>query len=531
MHRSGVPSTDIDTSLVDSLTSPAAFAHPVTTLELIETHISWVILAGEFAYKIKKPIKLPFVDCRDLARRKFYCEEEIRLNQPWAPGIYLGVTPITMHRGQARFDGNGTPVEYAVRMRRFDQSLRLDQQLQNGELSVADMKELGRNIAARHVAAPVVAADQRERVITRTKDFIWDNFTALQGFLDDDAFTRLRVWMKAELQKLDVLLWQRFDAGHVRDCHGDLHLANLIRLPTGITTFDCIEFSTDLRHIDVACDIAFLLMDLVEKQRRDLAAHFLNRYLECTGDYDSVRVLNLYFVYRCMVRAKVAAIRSQERELDAEREADQLEIRQYVDIALRQIAQDMPALVVMTGLSGSGKSWVSGQLMAAMPAIRIRSDLERKRMLGMDENESGAAAIDSGIYSQDMTRRVYASLCATAGTILQAGHNVILDAACLHVADRDAALAVARACASSCIILQVTAPDRVLRERLRLRQVQRSDVSDAGLAVLEHQLATAEPLTPAEKRRAIHCENAGELQIDELVAQINESIELLEPTS
>lgn len=272
-------------------------------------------------------------------------------------------------------------------------------------------------------------------------------------------------------------------------------------------------------------------MDLVAKQRRDLAAHFLNRYLECTGDYDSVRLLNLYFVYRCLVRAKVAAIRSQERDLGAEYEADRLEINQYADIALRQITQGVPMLVVMSGLSGSGKSWVSGQLMAAMPAIRMRSDLERKRMSGMDEAQSSASAIASGIYSHDMTRCVYARLSTTARTILQAGHNVILDAAFLHGAERDAALATARNCASGCVILQVTAPDKVMRARLRQRQAQGSDISEAGLEVLEYQLATAEPLTKAEKGRAICYENSSALQIDQLVAQIIARIGLLDPAS
>ena len=500
--------------------SPAAFSHPVRDIQLIETHISWVFLAGDYAYKVKKPIALDFLDFRDLERRRFYCEEEIRLNQPWAPEIYLDVAPITVDNGQPRFGAGGAPIEYAVRMRRFDQQLRLDLQLERGELSFADMKELGRNIADRHTAAQVVDDDQRNRVVALTKEFIWDNFAALDGFVDTAELHSLHKWTERELKKVDALLWQRFDEGFVRDCHGDLHLANLVRLPGGITTFDCIEFSTDLRHIDVACDIAFLIMDLVARGRRDLGAHFLNRYLECTGDYGSMGVLSLYFVYRCLVRAKVAVILSKERESDEARKADLSEAHRYCDMAERQAAARTPVLVVMSGLSGSGKTWVSGQLMAALPAIRIRSDLERKRIFGLGETQGSASRVGSGIYTDDANRIVYQCLLDTARIILGAGHSVILDAAFLKSADRATATSIATVCGSPCILLEVTAPADKLRERIRQRSMRADDASEAGLEVLEHQLATAEPFTDDEKAIAVCCKNVGEVNVESIVRQI-----------
>jgi len=520
MHRAGTTVTPLDTSLIDSLMSPAAFSHPVRDIQLIETHISWVFLAGDYVYKVKKPIALDFLDFRDLERRRFYCEEEIRLNQPWAPEIYLDVAPITVDNGQPRFGAGGAPIEYAVRMRRFDQQLRLDLQLERGELSFADMKELGRNIADRHTAAQVVDDDQRNRVVALTKEFIWDNFAALDGFVDTAELHSLHKWTERELKKVDALLWQRFDEGFVRDCHGDLHLANLVRLPGGITTFDCIEFSTDLRHIDVACDIAFLIMDLVARGRRDLGAHFLNRYLECTGDYGSMGVLSLYFVYRCLVRAKVAVILSKERESDEARKADLSEAHRYCDMAERQAAARTPVLVVMSGLSGSGKTWVSGQLMAALPAIRIRSDLERKRIFGLGETQGSASRVGSGIYTDDANRIVYQCLLDTARIILGAGHSVILDAAFLKSADRATATSIATVCGSPCILLEVTAPADKLRERIRQRSMRADDASEAGLEVLEHQLATAEPFTDDEKAIAVCCKNVGEVNVESIVRQI-----------
>lgn len=520
MHRAGTAVTPLDTSLIDSLMSPAAFSHPVRAVQLIETHISWVFLAGDYVYKVKKPIALDFLDFRDLERRKFYCEEEIRLNQPWAPDIYLDVAPITDDNGQPRFGGGGAPIEYAVRMRRFDQQLRLDLQLERGKLSIADMKELGRIIAVRHTAAQVVDEDQRDRVVALTKEFIWDNFAALDGFIDAAELNSLRKWTERELKKVDALLWQRFDDGFVRDCHGDLHLANLVRLPGGITTFDCIEFSTDLRHIDVACDIAFLIMDLVARGRRDLGAHFLNRYLECTGDYGSMGMLSLYFVYRCLVRAKVAVILSKERESDEARQADLSEAQRYCEMAKRQATARTPVLVIMSGLSGSGKTWVSGQLMAALPAIRIRSDLERKRIFGLSETEGSASRIGSGIYNDDANRIVYQCLYDSARIILGAGHNVILDAAFLKSADRATATSIAADCGLPCILLEVTSPAKELRDRIRQRSIHADDASEAGLEVLEHQRATAEPFTDDEKAIAVCCKNTGEVNVESIVRQI-----------
>ena len=520
MHRAGTAVTPLDTSLIDSLMSPAAFSHPVRAVQLIETHISWVFLAGDYVYKVKKPIALDFLDFRDLERRKFYCEEEIRLNQPWAPDIYLDVAPITDDNGQPRFGGGGAPIEYAVRMRRFDQQLRLDLQLECGKLSIADMKELSRNIAVRHTAAQVVDEDQRDRVVALTKEFIWDNFAALDGFIDAAELNSLRKWTERELKKVDALLWQRFDDGFVRDCHGDLHLANLVRLPGGITTFDCIEFSIDLRHIDVACDIAFLIMDLVARGRRDLGAHFLNRYLECTGDYGSMGMLSLYFVYRCLVRAKVAVILSKERESDEARQADLSEAQRYCEMAKRQATARTPVLVIMSGLSGSGKTWVSGQLMAALPAIRIRSDFERKRIFGLSETEGSASRFGSGIYNDDANRIVYQCLYDSARIILGAGHNVILDAAFLKSADRATATSIAADCGLPCILLEVTSPAKELRDRIRQRSIHADDASEAGLEVLEHQRATAEPFTDDEKAIAVCCKNTGEVNVESIVRQI-----------
>ena len=523
MHRAPIEVSRENAELVEALLDPEAFDHPVSTTELIETHISWVILAGDLVYKVKKPIALDFLDFGSLDRRRHFCEEEVRLNKPWAPGIYLDVVPISVIDGQAKVGDGSDPVEYAVRMRRFDQSLRLDQQLEDGKLSVEDMKELAANIALRHERAPHIESTQRDRVLDLTAKFMRDNVVALEGGIDAAILEPLREWTESEIQKQSDLIAERFDAGYVRDCHGDLHLGNLVRLPSGITTFDCIEFNTDLRHIDVMCDLAFLVMDLVARKRSDLAAHFLNRYLEATGDYGGVQLLNLFFVYRCLVRAKVAVIRSEERDDPEQRQTDVDEARFFCALASRQAQWKNPVLVIMHGLSGSGKTWVSGQLMAALPAIRIRSDIERKRLFGIGETGSSRSAVGGGIYSRETSRKVYAHLLHTCRMIMTSGHSVILDAAFLAQAERAEALRVARECGCPAVIVEVGAPADLLRERISRRMKEEGTVSEASLDVLEYQLASAEMLTAEERKFAIRCDNVDLHDVDFLVGAIQDA--------
>lgn len=521
MHRAPLQVSPENAALIEALLDPAAFDYPVSRTELIETHISWVVLAGEFVYKIKKPLVLDFLDFGSLERRRHFCEEEIRLNKPWAPEIYLEVVPISVVDGQAKFGDDSDPVEYAVRMRRFDQDLRLDCQLKAGKLSVEDMKELAQNIGLRHESAPRIESTQRDRVLDLTASFMRDNFDSLESGIDAAILDTLREWTERELQQHFDLLAERFDAGFVRDCHGDLHLGNLVRLPSGITTFDCIEFNTDLRHIDVFADIAFLVMDLVARKRHDLAAHFLNRYLEVTGDYGGVSLLSVFFVYRCLVRAKVAMIRSSERDDDADRAADVNESLFYCDMATRQAVQRTPILLIMHGLSGSGKTRVSGQLMAALPAIRLRSDIERKRMFEVPELASSESGVGEGIYSKDAGIAVYERLNDTARRLLSSGHSVILDAAFLKQAERAAAKKVASACHSPVVIVDVTAPESVLRNRLVERAASRGDVSEADEKILDYQLRTAEQLGAAEEDIVIDCDNSTDVDLSSLVAKIN----------
>lgn len=518
MHRIGTEVAGVDNSLIDSLLE--AIGNQSHPSRLIETHISWILLTDEFAYKIKKPVSLGFLDFSTLDKRKHYCEEEIRLNKPWAPDIYIDVVPISLHDGRPRIGGVGEPVEFAVRMKKFDDDLRLDRQLALGFLSAGDMRELASNIVARHAASAPVAETERSRVLRLTEEFMWDNFAELDGKLDSANLQSLRQWTEAELERTSALLAERFDTGFVRDCHGDLHLGNLVRLPSGITTFDCIEFSTDLRHIDVQCDIAFLIMDLVARQRHDLAAHFLNRFLELSGDYGGVSVLSLFFVYRCLVRSKVAVIRGDSSNDHERKSAAFDEAGFYADMAMRQKGRRQPILIVMSGLSGSGKTVVSGELMALLPAIRVRSDIERKRMFGLDERDDSDSGVGAGIYTVKANAAVYALLHGYAKNMLDSGHHVILDAAYLSAADRDAAAAVAVKAGCPVVFVEVNAPLPVLEKRIVDRARQARDASEARLEILRHQLASAEPLSRAECGQTVRCDTLDGVNHPALVEEI-----------
>ena len=508
MHRAPMTGLSADDKIICELSTSAAFDHPAEAVERLETHISWLLLAGEFVYKIKKPIALPFLDFSTLAKRKHFCEEELRLNRYWAPELYVDVVPVTVCDGVARLGGDGTVVDYAVRMHRFDQAMRLDNQLSSNELTADDMLALANYLAARHTEARVADPAERDRVLDETRSLMMDNFDVLDGRFDEDRVAALRRWTCRALDDLESIVGRRFDDGHVRNCHGDLHLGNLVRLETGLKAFDCIEFSADLRHIDTICDISFLVMDLLSKDQAGLAAVFLNRYLEVTGDYEGVVLLELFTVYRSLVKAKVAVIRADERASAHERQADLDAAARYLALAVSRTKRPRPTLILMHGLSGSGKTYVSTQLLTALPAIRIRSDLERKRLAGLGAYDSSASPPGEGLYDADTGQRTYERLRLLAAMILGAGHNVIIDAAFLDTGERRAACLMAERLNAAAVIVDVRAPDAERRQRIAGRAARRDAASEADAAVLDYQLGTAEPLTPAELDMTVVCDNS-----------------------
>ena len=489
--------------LVASLLKPQAYPHPVAHLELIETHISWVILTGTYAYKIKKSVKLDFLDFSTLRQRRHYCEEELRLNRRMAPQLYLDVVPICGNEKMPKVDGEGRAIEYAVRMHQFRQSAQLDKQLDAGLLNENDMGDLAETIAAYHHDAVVADFSDDQEVMRQISVPQLDNFPPINSVTKLRTTHHVQEWTKQSLRNLEITLIDRHKNGFVRECHGDLHLANLVRLTSGIVAFDCVEFSPALRSIDVISDVAFLAMDLVACARQDLAQIFVNRYLECTGDYAGMSVFGLYFVYHSMIRAKIAAVRSGERHTADGRAEDIVQLKHYLAVAIRWIRRPLPILVGMRGLSGSGKTWLAAQLMSELPAVRVRSDIERKRLPELDETASSESRPGLGAYTAAAKANVYMSMMDIIDGLLAAGFNVIADASFLLYPDRQMLERLAGRRGVALVWIGVRAGDDVLIQRLRDRTLAGDDASEADTAVLEYQRKHADPLTAAELEHTV----------------------------
>jgi len=507
-------------TLIAALQKDRAYTHPVSSIEVIETHISWVILTGEFAYKIKKAVRLDFLDFSTLDRREHFCREELRLNQKWAPQLYLDVMPICGTCENPLLGGDGVPIEYALKMRQFPQSAQLDNQLAAGLLREKDLYRLAETVADYHRTATTIEYTNDRESVGKVRAPMLENFAPLKQTIDMDLLNRVQVWTTDSLVELKPALIERRKDGFVRECHGDLHLSNLVRLEEGIVAFDCVEFSAELRNIDVVSDIAFLVMDLVGAARQDLAYVFLNRYLECTGDYPGMTLFGLYFVYHSMIRAKVAAIRSAERLDDDERQTDIEKLKHNLAVAARWIDSPNPMLIAMHGYSGSGKTWLSSQLLSQLPAIRVRSDIERKRFFGLDELAVSASRPGEGIYTDASNKNVYKKLLQKCERLLEAGFNVIVDASFLGHGNRQLFKNLADRRGVSYSLVAVNASRKELDKRLQERSTRGKDASEAGIDVLRHQYENADVLTAAERRQAVFVATDEAVDLRNVIRQI-----------
>ncbi|MDY0066699.1 MAG: AAA family ATPase [Steroidobacteraceae bacterium] len=477
----------------------ASFRHPVSAITVRETHISLVALTGEFAYKIKKSLRLDFIDSSTLERRRALCEEELRLNRRTAPDLYLDVVPIVRRNGRLCFDAPGEPIEYAVRMRQFDPSQELQALLAAGDVRSAELVELAVTLADFHGRAAPAGAAAGFPCSEAFARFARENAAAvLERAASIDAVDQVRTlerWTNRTLERLGERLGERERTGRVRECHGDLHSRNIVRWRGKLTPFDCIEFDPALRFIDVLNDLAFLVMDLIHRGRTDLAYTTLNAYLERTGDYLGLDLLSCYLVYRALVRAKVDLIAAQQNRRDS---ASRDRARSRVAAAQAFTRTSAATLVIMHGASGSGKSWLSARLAPLLPAVRVRSDVERKRLAGMDPLAPGAGPHEVDLYSREFNERTYARLLACARAALSGSLSVIVDAAFLDSNERREFAALAHACGARFAIVSCGADQATLAARIEERRRARNDPSDATIAVLERQLATMQPFNEEE---------------------------------
>ncbi|GAB2787772.1 bifunctional aminoglycoside phosphotransferase/ATP-binding protein [Halomonas shantousis] len=520
-------------ALIRALQEGNGFDHSIGTIEVHETHISWVVLTGDYAYKIKKPLDFgKFLDFSTLEKRRRLCEQEVRLNQRLAPALYLEAVPISGSPEAPRLNDASAPFEYAVKMRQFSNRHLFSALQASGELSLELLDDLVDQLVAFHEIAPRIEGDRElgspdsvRRVVDREFRLIESRLGAPE---DKRRLALLETWTLETFARLQDELERRWRGGFVREIHGDIHLGNAVHHEGRALLFDGLEFNEELRWNDVGCELAFLLMDLEARDEQAYASHVLNRYLELSGDYDLVRLLSYYKIYRALVRAKVAILRYHQPELhDADRPKVLAEYRRYIELAERYSEFSFPYLVIGVGVSGSGKSRFTGEMVRRLGGVRVRSDVERKRLHGFaPEARTQADGSGESIYTPEATQRTYARLAELAGVLLESGIPACIDATCLKRDQRRRLRFEAERRGLPVVMISFEADEATLRTRIEKRALRGGDPSEAGLEVLEHQLANQEAFADDELAHLVHLDTTAPNANLTLVAMIQERMRL-----
>jgi len=458
--------------------------------QVLQTHLSYVVLTGGIAYKVKKAVDMGFLDFRSLASRRRDCDRELRIDRAFAPDLYLDVVAVTGSVDTPHIGGAGPVLDYAVRMREFPQEAVAAHALARGAIGPAWVDALAANVADAHLRA---AVDTTRADAPCVLGYAERTIERLSGSpLDRERVDALLAWTRAQHTTIAGTIERRRAAGCVRACHGDLHLGNIVSIGGKPTAFDAIAFDDDLRIIDVMSDVAFLVMDFRFRGRRDLGSRFLDRYLAITGDYEGLAVLRFYAVYRALVRAMVACERARQGNVQDDPVA---EAARYVELAQDFATPPAATLVVTHGLSGSGKTTGSQPMLERQGAIRVRTDVERKRLHRMHTTERGPESL----YAEGATRAVYLRARDIARIALSAGFPVIVDGTFLRRWQRTLFADLADELGVRLSIASFECPIDVLRDRVAERAARGDDASDADLAVLDAQIRSREPLDARER--------------------------------
>ncbi|MEO1133281.1 MAG: AAA family ATPase [Cyanobacteria bacterium J06639_1] len=504
-------------AFIQAMLTPEFYPHPVAEpIQLLQTHISYVLLTGEFAYKAKKPLNFGFLDYSTLEKRKFYCHEELRLNQRGAPDLYLEVVPIYQNGDRFQLDVAGEPVEYAVKMKQFPQDTLLSELYERGDVTEDLVVQLAKAIAAYHDRAETNDYIRSFGTIEAIRQSIDENYDQTEAYIGGPQtqaqFDDTRAYTDRFFAEEADLFARRVKGNRVRECHGDIHLRNICYWKNKLHLFDCIEFNEPFRFVDVMFDIAYIVMDFLARDRPDLSALFLNTYTEQTGDWEGLEILPLYVSRQSYVRAKVTSFMLGDPGVPAAAKAAASETAaQYYRLAWDCTRSRRGQIVLTSGLSGSGKSTVAGMLSREMGAIHIRSDAVRKHLAGISLDRRGdeAGATFSGIYTPEMTQKTYDHLIELGTTLARRGETVILDATFDRLVHRQNAIARAREAGLPLHVLSCEADINVLKARL---QERKGDIADATVTYLVDQERLFEPLTDAEREWAIAIDTSLDLK-------------------
>ena len=503
----GPAPTPTQDELVEALSAPEAYPTPPDEVGLVQTHLSLLFFAGERVYKVKKALDLGFVDQTSLESRRRFCEEEVRLNRRLARDTYLRVAPITRDAdGSLRIDGDGEVVEYAVEMRRLPAHRMLDRLLEEGEIDNQQMEDLASLLAGFHADAATGPGVDEHGAPEAVAFNVRENFEQTAGFaappgqvgeagartLSPALHRFLAEAAERFLADERELLERRVREGRIREGHGDLHSGNICLTDEGIVVYDRLEFAARLRCSDVACDLAFLAMDLDYRGFRAFSAYLVRRYAELAGDEELERLMPFYKEYRAIVRAKVASLAAVDPGLEPdERERRRLEAFRYFHLAASY--ELPPALLLTCGLPASGKSTAARAIAAPFEAVVLRSDRRRKQLAGVPLARSTGTAFGQGIYGGDMTERTYRSLLEDAERTLREGRTVVVDAAFTRAAQRKPFVELAQELRAPLVVVEAVAPEEVIRERMAARAADRGELSDADMEVYLRMRERYEP--------------------------------------
>ncbi|MEE3715987.1 AAA family ATPase [Tumidithrix elongata RA019] len=515
--------------LIEQMLSPDFYNHEVTEpIVLMQTHISFVLLTGKYAYKIKKPMNFGFLDFSTLEKRHHFCQEEIRLNRRLAPELYLGVKAIVEKDGKFAFASDEfqeqvgiDAVEYAIQMPQFSQDNLLIELFEAGKLTLDNVVDIGKQLATFHTHAATSEHIASFGTMSAVRTVAEDNYQHTQKYIGiaqtQDQFDRTRAYTEKFFAEHDELFRDRIAQGKVKECHGDLHLKNICIYNGKIQIFDCIEFNEPFRNSDVVYDAAFLFMDLQFRGRPDLANAFLNTYLERTGDYAAAQLLPLYCSMRAYIRAKVTSFLLDDPNIPADvKQNAQQEASAYYQLAYEYTQPQQGKLWLMSGLSGSGKSTTAKALAQKTGALHLRSDAVRKHLAGIDLMERGGQEL----YTPEMTQRTYNKLCELGILLAKEGFTVILDAKYDRLTSRSQVLEAADRARIPTKIIYCHAPIEVLKTRVGDRTQANRDIADATVDLLASQKASFEDFTPKEKLQCIEVDTT----VDSVESILTESL-------
>ncbi len=514
--------------LVKKLLRPEAYPHRPEKVDLIQTHISYVFLAGDLVYKIKKPVDFGFLDFTTLEKRKYFCEREVVLNRRLCPEIYLGVVPVVEENDAAYFEREGEAVEWAVKMKRLPEEGMMGRLIREGRLKNWHLDLIVEKLVPFYQEAETGPEVNKYGSLETVSFNVEENFSQTKDFvgkaLAPHRYEHIVSWSRRFMKDKAALFEERIAGGYIRDGHGDLYSANICfdEPKRKVYIFDCIEFNDRFRCGDVAQDLAFLAMDLDFHRLRDFSRYFIERYVEKSRDATLNQILDFYKCYRAYVRGKIGCFTWASPEVEENvREKSLQDARRYFDLAYLY-AEGRPFLVVVFGLSGTGKSTLARALTQKLLANYYNSDIVRKRLLGIPPEEHHYEPFGKGIYSEEMTRRTYEALAEFAAQDLAEGRDVVLDATYRSRAFRALVLEKMKDLPAEVLFVQCVAPDEVIKRRFEERARKTGEPSDGRWEIYVRQKEVFEPPTEIPERNLLVLETTR--PVEELVRLVLERL-------